>query len=109
MENENLRKKYESVIEKNDKHRKQKNYLKRKQINMESSMTEMMKKIKTLEKKFSLGKTDIETLQDCVSQVPMELFSATAKRAEGGRVRTYHPALRKFAMTLHLCSPKAYR
>ena len=40
------------------------NYLKRKQINMESSMTEMMKKIKTLEKKFSLGKTDIETLKE---------------------------------------------
>ena len=102
-------KKYESVIEKNENHRKQRNYLKRKQINMESSMIEMIKTIKSLENKFSLCRTDIDKLQDCASQVPKELFSATVKRAEGGRVRTYHPALRKFAMTLHLCSPKAYR
>ena len=69
MENENLRQKYESVIGQNERHRKQRNYLKRKQINMESSMTEMVKTIKSLENKFSLCKTDIETLQDCVSQV----------------------------------------
>ena len=86
-------KKYESAIVKKDKHRKQGNYLKRKQINMESSMTEMIKNIKSLENKFTLCRTDIDKLQDCASQVPKELFSATAKRAGGGRVRTqffYH-------------------
>ena len=107
--NEQIQKKYELAMTKNFKQRLQKNYLKRKQINMESSMTEMLKTIKSLEKKFSLHRTDIDRLQNCVSEVPKELFSATAKRAEGGRVRAYHPALRKFAMTLHLCSPKAYR
>ena len=51
-------------------------------------MTEMIKNIKSLENKFTLCRTDIDKLQDCASQVPKELFSATAKRAGGGRVRT---------------------
>ena len=97
------------LTQRKDFYRKSSSYLKRKRINMECSLQEFKRELKDLKSKFDISTSQINNLTSCASEVPKELFEATAKRAVGGRDRSYHPALRKFAVSLHLCSPKAYR
>ena len=51
----------------------------------------------------------LTNLLKCASEVPLHLFESTVKHARGKRDKIYHPAIRKFALSLHLCSAKAYR
>lgn len=108
-ENELLLKKNIDIKQKCEKYKKSSFYYKRKSINMECSLCELKTELKSLQAKFDLSTTQITTLNLCASEVPRELFESTAKRMTGTRDRSYHPALRKLAVSLHLCSPKAYR
>ena len=83
--------------------------LKRKCDNLNSTIGDLNIKLDLLHKKFEIESSFVEKLKNCVSEVPNEIFQATVKRIEGGRVRSYHPALKKFALSLHSCSAKAYR
>ena len=70
-------------------------YFKRKGINLNCSLKDMKEKLKEVQEKFDLSSSLVDNLQLCVSDVPKELFESTAKRAAGGRVRSYHPELEK--------------
>ena len=108
-ENEKLVFKNIQLTQRKEKYRKSSSYLKGKQINMKCSLQEFKRELKEIKSKFDLSTTQIDNLSLCASEVLKELFEATAKRAVGGRDRSNHPALRKFAVSLHLCSAKAYR
>jgi len=93
----------------NDALNKAKKRGKRKNDHLQHSLEDMKEKLKETERKFQVSSNVFEQLDKCASEVPKEFFTATSKRAGGGHNRSYHPALKKFALTLHLCSPKAYR
>lgn len=104
LENENKKLKCENTKVTNSNY-----YFKRKSINLRCSLAELKDKMHEMKTKFDLSSSLMDKLSKCASEVPKELFESAAKRAAGGRVRSYHPALRKFALSLHLCSAKAYR
>lgn len=85
-------------------------YLKRKNNELGDKLKELKTTVNNLTKQFDISKNNIELLKSCTSELPYQLFESTAKRARGiVRDKEYHPAIRKFALTLELCSAKAYR
>ena len=109
--------KIEQVLEENEhlkrtvKQLQQSNYyLKLKNVIMKSSLADFKDKVKSLHKRFELSHSLVESLTQCTSEVPKELFELTGKRARGfKRPKEYHPAIKRFALTLQMCSTKAYR
>ena len=93
----------------NSKLKNQVNYLKRKRKEEENSLITMKNKLKELEQKFYFSEDIIRSLENCVSEVPKLIFEKMMKRAKRRDERKYHPALQRFALSLHLCSHKAYR
>ena len=93
----------------NSKLMSQNYYLKRKNNDSKINLMKLKEKVKELEHKFDLSNKIIKTLENCVSEVPKQLFECTAKRSKGKSEQTYHPAVKKVALSLHLCSSKAYR
>ena len=89
--------------------RKSNSYLKRKNGDLLTSVSELKCRVEELTKDLGLTKNISEVLNKCTSEVPAQLFELTAKRARGVQVKQYHPAIRKFALTLQLASSKAYR
>ena len=84
-------------------------YLKRKQNVMQKSFDDFKNKVNELQRKYEISHVQVESLMKCACEVPSQLFEQTAKRAREIRPKEYHPSIRKFALTLHLCSVKAYR
>ena len=89
---------------------KRANYtLKRKYQLLKATYADFKEKVKNLHKRYELSHSLVESLSKCASEVPKELFELTCKRARASRPKEYHPAIKKFSLTLHLCSAKAYR
>ena len=89
---------------------KQQNYyLKRKCKSLDQTVKEFKEEVVKIQNEFNISQNVTTVLEKCASEVPAELFKSTAKRARGGRDKQYHPAIRKFALTLQLASSKAYR
>ena len=89
---------------------KRANYtLKRKYTLLKATYADFKERVKNLHKRYELSHSLVESLSKCASEVPKELFEITCKRARGSRPKEYHPAIKKFSLTLHLCSAKAYR
>ena len=86
------------------------NYLKRKSDELQTSLKDFKDQVSKLKSEFDISHNVETILKKCSSEVPEQLFKATAKRAAGvTRDRQYHPVIRKFALTLQLASSKAYR
>ena len=109
--NENNLLKEEGELQKELRVLKQANYyLKRKNNMLQSKLSDFQTKVKDLHKRYELSYSLVESLHNCTSEVPKEIFELTSKRARGiSMKKDYHPAIRKFALTLHLCSATAYR
>ena len=104
-----LQNELQKLKEENLRLKKSNGYLKRKQSDMKDKVGQLNQKISELDRKFEVSHTLVESLNQCMSEVPRQLFEETSKRARKIRTKVYHPAIRKFALTLHLCSAKAYR
>ena len=109
QKNNQLEQECQRLKEENVKLQQQRYYLKRKSDKLANAVTDLRDKIADMTKKFDLSESSILTLNECASEVPRHLFEATVKRVRGQRDKSYHHALRKFALSLHLCSSKAYR
>ena len=84
-------------------------YLKRKNAVLTEKVRDLQKRVKDLQSKFDLSDNLVEDLKNCVSDVPLHLLEGTAKRVHMKRDKCFHPSIKRFALTLHLCSSKAYR
>ena len=84
-------------------------YLKRKRLDEQSKMAELSSTLQDIQSKFALSSSMMELLSECSSEVPKHMFESTTKRMANTHDPAYHPALKKFALSLHLCSSKAYR
>ena len=81
-----------------------------KKRSLENSLSEFKEKVNQLEKDFNISHNVSALLNKCASEVPAQLFTSTAKKVAGAaREKQYHPAIRKFSLTLQLASTKAYR
>ena len=108
-QNAQLLKEVESLKSDNMKVKKSRSYLKRKNANLVTSVSELKSRVQELTNDLGLTKNISEVLKKCTSEVPAQMFEMTVKRACGVQVQQYHPAIRKFALTLQLASSKAYR
>ena len=108
-QNANLQRLNDQLLSKNTKLTQQTYYLKRKSDSLQYTLSDLKQKLSELQTQFDLSSRIIDDLNNCASEVPRHLFESTAKRARGERSKSFHPAIRKFALSLHLCSAKAYR
>lgn len=108
-QNANLESLNAKLISRNTKLTQQTYYLKRKSDSLQNNLSDLKQKLSELQKQFDLSSRIVDDLNKCASEVPLHLFESTAKHARGKRDKIYHPAIRKFALSLHLCSAKAYR
>jgi septal ring factor EnvC (AmiA/AmiB activator) len=78
---------------------------------LKSEMKSLVSVITELQTELKLSNEALAVLSNCASAVPKELLLRTAKKMkyEGKLLEEFHPAIREFAMTLHLYSAKAYR
>ena len=97
------------LVQENNRLKQQNYYLKRKSDKLTNDVADLKVKVDELSSKFQLSQMSVLKLTQCASEVPQHLFKATMKRVCGEQDREYHPALKKFALSLHLCSSKAYR
>ena len=66
--------------------------------------------LQEIQKKHNIPDDVFKNLEQLSSQIPLEFLKKTVKNAKKSvSKQAYHPALRQFAMTLHLYSPKSYR
>ena len=84
-------------------------YLKHKCHELAGKVTYFNQKLQSFQTKFGLSDTVTASLHVCISEVPLHLYEGAAKRVQGKREKEFHPAIKRFALTLHLCSAKAYR
>ena len=84
-------------------------FLKRKCHELADKVTYLNQKLQSLQTKFELSDRVTASLHECISEVPLHLYEGAAKRVQGKREKEFHPAIKRFALTLHLCSAKAYR
>ena len=85
------------------------NYLKRKLEHVKIDLCDLKRELDTLKSKYDLSDKSVEKLKECASELPLKLFQTTVKRISGKRVHQFDPVMKKFALSLHLCSSKAYR
>ena len=104
LKKENLR-----LKKQNKRLRSEATYYKRKFESTQSLLEELSEKLKGKSSKFGLSKEALKMLEKCASEVPKQLFEATANKVSGSGVRMYDTAIKKFSLSLHLCSNKAYR
>ena len=88
----------------------------KKKRKLEEKVERLEETITNLKEKFSIPDETLIILQSAASKVPEQLFNRTVKKIKFSETepgtsyeRTYHPALRSFALTLHLFSAQAYR
>ena len=109
-QNEKLKELVEKLSSENKKLYQSNQYLKRANAKLKESLTDFKAKVESLKSDFNISHNVATVLSKCASEVPAQLFESTAKRVCGAnRIREYHPAIRKFALTLQLASSKAYR
>ena len=68
--------------------------------------------LKTMCQKYSTQERTMELLMASASQILGEIFQRIGKKRKSSvksNTESYHPALRTFALTLHLYSAQAYR
>ena len=105
-----LTEKIQTLIKENNKLKSSNYYLKRKNMELGEKVQELKAKLEKVTNEYNLSKNNSELLKQCLVEVPYQLFESTTKRIKGiTRDRVYHPAIRKFALTLQLCSSKAYK
>ena len=107
--NSRLEKHNESLESSNTKLTKKCKGLKRKLTSIQKHFDDLQRELDNMKLKYNMPDNVSETLNQCADELPRELFLSTYKKAKGITVRDYHPAVRKFSMTLHLYSAKAYR
>ena len=83
--------------------------LKRKCTSLSENSGELQKKLNDLLSNCDITNNLAESLKKCASEIPLQLVESAAKRISGKRLKSYPPQLRKFALSLQLCSSKAYR
>lgn len=103
-ESEQLKKEYATLAEKEMKVRRSRNRLKRLNRSLRAKLKENLKAKKVTSD--ILYECSV-ALKRCKSEVPIKIFHALVTKRK--RLKQYCPVLRKFAATLDLCSPKAYR
>ena len=88
----------------------------KKKRKLEEKVERLEETITNLKEKFSIPDETLIILQSAASKVQEQLFNRTVKKIKFSETepgtsyeRTYHPALRSFALTLHLFSAQAYR
>ena len=101
-ENKSLKVDYSKLVSEN-------HHLKRKHLVVNHRLVNLSKQLKEVKLKYDISSTMMETLNKCVNEVPKKLLEGTAKRVSGTKEKAYHPVIKKFALSLHLCSSKAYR
>ena len=59
--------------------------------------------------KYNISDESLDVLKRAASEVPSELLTRAVKKIKCSYTPNYSPVLKKFALTLHLHSPAAYR
>ena len=76
---------------------------------LEQKIEDLQAVLEECRQKFDLDEDTIDILKKAGSSVPRDLLTRTVKKIKTGNTSHYSPAMRKFALTLHLQSPAAYR
>ena len=78
---------------------------------LEKTVKDLQDTLKTACQKYSIQESTMELLMASASQTPVEIFQKIGKKRKSSvksNTESYHPALRTFALTLHLYSAQAY-
>ena len=105
---EDLKKKLSDVERENFQLKKSLSYYKRKSKDLSDQVKDLKTKLTKLKEDFNISNDIFLDLEKCSSDVPNQLLRNTVKRVKGVAEKEYHPTIRKFALTLQLCSLKAY-
>ena len=78
---------------------------------LQQKFNDLLQVVAELKTRKLVGVQGLEVLSEAASQVPLELFHRLQKKLTQGipPSEKYPPVLKKFALTLHFHSPKAYR
>ena len=75
-------------------------------------MEDLQDTLKTMCQKYCIQESTMELLMASASQILVEIFQRIGKKRKSSvnsNTESYHPALRTFALTLHLYLAQAYR
>ena len=84
-------------------------YYKRKAGNLQELVNNQKQLICKLKEQFGITGDVGEMLSQTSNRLPADFFKSFCKRICGSQEHEYSPEVRKFALTLQLCSLKAYR
>ena len=84
-------------------------YYKRKSSDLQELVNNQKKLIDKITEQFCIGGEMSELLNKSVDSLPGDFFKSYCKRICGAQEKQYSGPVRKFALTLQLCSNKAYR
>ena len=84
-------------------------YYKRKAENLQELVNNQKQLICKLKEQFGITGDVGEMLSKASTSLPADFFKSFCKRICGSQEHEYSPEVRKFALTLQLCSLKAYR
>ena len=103
-----LTKKVKELESEKEKISQAKHYLNRKSDSLSVTVKDLKSSLDNVKERYDIDSDVIESLKKCASDVPQHLFKSISKRARGKRDKEFHPSIKKFALSLHLCSSKAY-
>ena len=84
-------------------------YYKRKVLDLQQLVDNQKQLIEEIKKQYGITGEISDMLSNAADSIPADFFKSYCKRIHGSREREYSPQIRKFALTLQLCSLKAYR
>ena len=100
------------LIAEGRKQREKGYYLKRKNKVLQTKISNLEDVVVNLTGKFGIEERNLDVLKTLASSVPSELLNRIRKKKKldtKHTTTTYHPAIKNFALTLHMYSAQAYR
>ena len=76
---------------------------------LENKIQDMESVLSACKTKCNISDESLEVLKRAASEVPRELLARAVKKIKCSYTPNYSPVIKKFALTLHLYSPAAYR
>ena len=76
---------------------------------LENKIQDLESVLTACKTKCNISDESLEVLKSAASEVPRELLARAVKKIKCSYTPNYSPVIKKFALTLHLHSPAAYR
>ena len=108
-ENKTLKKEIKELISKNKTLQVKVTYYKRKAEISTRSLSDKTSFLKKIEEQFGITYEVLDLLSNSSSSLPVDFFKSYCKHLSHVPVKQYSGEIRQFALTLQLCSLKAYR